>query len=1199
MNTILEKIKKQIVDNSKLIPFVVLFLSLSLSLYIWVLNMINVKEKANNQLEFKVKEIGLRIEQKIITHENLLNFVAAFFINSEEVTRDEFHFFIKALNLKDNYSSVLGIGYSKIVKYEELENHIKGIKAEGFPNYSVFPKGDRKIYTPIIYLEPFTNNNIRAFGYDMYADSTRREALILAAQTNKLVVSGKVILQQDENTNNSSSFLMYMPIYNNKKPHSNIKEREENIIGWIFAPIRIKDLLNGIFTKKDKIVFQLFDEDENNINNLMFSSIKNSNSKSSLETTTRIYMGGRSWVLKVAALNNFMDDVEDDHSFAILIIFILGSFLLFVISYILTNAHSKSLFSENQNKKIFDFLMNYANTAIIIFDYDRTIIEVNSDACMYYGYSETELLGGKIELLFPHELRDNAVAKFDLLKSVEFLIFESLQKRKDGSTISTEIDLRTFLIDNKECVIGFIRNTNSQNVSELELKESHSWLQSILNTLTVGVVIIDAETHTIFDINPVATKMIGDKKENIIGSPCQQFICPNSTNSCPIIDYNKNIDKAECVLVTANKDTIPIYKSVTKHEFNNKTYLIESIVDISENISLQKELIKARNNFDLFFNTIQDMLFVLDMKGNILHVNNTTCKRLGYTSDELIGKLVLSVHPAEFYDEARGIIKDMISGKIEFCPLPVETKSGKRIQVETRVIKGEWDNQPAIFGVAKDVSSLRLSQEKFSKAFNLSPVVMAISKKTDGTFIEINEAFSKVIGYSPEEVLTRTSDELKIFANNREFQKIKLQLLSGLNVSNVELKVSTKSGEVIIGQFSMTDIVINEEPCWLTSMIDVTLLRNATEALKLSEKKYRTIFENVQDIFYQTDLYGYILDISPSITKYTNFTREYLIGKNVSIVYKDPNDRAILISLLKEKKEVEDHEIVLIDDKNNERITSVNAHFIFDINGQPIGIEGALRDITARKNAELKLKEYADELKNVNAQKDKFFSIISHDLRGPLGGVKGMIEILLDDNESFTQKELREFYLELHKSISMQSSLLEDLLEWSRIQSNRLPLIKNHLNCNIEVTYVLDLLKQNALFKRITIKKEINPELEVYADSNMFQLVLRNLISNAIKFSYENTEINVTAKEENSFTVFCVSDNGVGLSKKNIEKLFRLDVQITTDGTKKEKGTGIGLILCKEIITKHNGDIWVESEAGKGSKFFFSFPVIEKETIQE
>lgn len=1199
MNTILSILKKRMIDNLKLLPFLVLILSLSLSLYIWVVNMINVKEKASDFLDFKVKEINLKIEQRIITYENLLNFVAAFFINSEEVTRDEFHFFVQELNLKDNYSAVQGIGYSKIVKYEVLENHINQIKSEGFSNYSVFPKGEREIYTPVIYLEPFTDKNLRVFGYDMYADSTRREALILAAQTEKIVVSGKVVLQQDLQDNKLFGFLMYKPIYNNKKPHGNMKEREDNIVGWIFAPVRIENFLNDIVPKKGKIGYEIFDEDETDTNNLMFSSTKSKSQKSSFEKYSRIYLGGRFWVLKVSAPNDFINELEDNHSFTILIISIFGSLFLFVFSFILTYSHSKSVLAANQNKQRFDYLMSYANTAIIICDIDRTIVEVNKNACQYFGYSESELLEMKMELLFPYELRENVIAKFDLLKSVETINFESLQKRKDGATISAEIDSKIIVMESKEYVLSFIKNISSRKISEAELKESQLWLQSILNTLSVGVVIIDAETHTIYDINPVAAKMIGDKRENIIGKICQQFICPNSINSCPITDYQKTIDRAECVLLTTNKETIPIYKSVTKQEFNNKTYLIESIIDISERISLEKELIKARNNFDVFFNTIQDLLFVLDMKGIILHVNKTTCERLGYKSDELIGKSVLSVHPVELHDEARSILKAMLNGKQDFCPIPIINKSGKRIPVETRAVFGEWDNQPAIFGVSKDISSLKLSQEKFERAFNFSPVVMTITKKSDGTFIEINEAFCKVIGYNVEEIINHSPKELKIFPNLRELQKIKVQLESGVNVNDVELTVRTKNGENIIGLFSFTDIVINDEPCWLTSMIDVTLLKQATEALILSEKKYRTIFENVQDIFYQTDIHGFIIDISPSISKYTNYTREYLIGKNVSIVYKNPNDREQLLTLLKEKLEVEDYEIVLIDDKNNERVTSVNAHIIFDINGQPKGVEGALRDITARKTAEIKLKEYASELKYVNAQKDKFFSIISHDLRGPLGAVKGMIEILLESRDSFSKNELHELYSELHNSISIQSNLLEDLLEWSRIQSDRLPFVQKYLNCNIEVGYVLDLLKQNALLKKINLSKDVDPQLEVFADSNMFQLVLRNLVSNAIKFSYENSEIIVSVKSINNTIVFCVSDNGVGISEENIEKLFKLDVQITTAGTKKEKGTGIGLILCKEIMLKHNGSIWVESEVGKGSKFFFSFPEVERRTIQE
>ena len=210
-----------------------------------------------------------------------------------------------------------------------------------------------------------------------------------------------------------------------------------------------------------------------------------------------------------------------------------------------------------------------------------------------------------------------------------------------------------------------------------------------------------------------------------------------------------------------------------------------------------------------------------------------------------------------------------------------------------------------------------------------------------------------------------------------------------------------------------------------------------------------------------------------------------------------------------------------------------------------------------------------------------------------------MIEILLESRDTFSKNELHELYFELHNSISKQSNLLEDLLEWSRIQSNRLPFVQNYLNCNIEVDYVLDLLKQNALLKKINLRKDIDPQLEVFADSNMFQLVLRNLVSNAIKFSYENSEIIVSVKGINNTIVFCVSDNGVGISEENMEKLFKLDVQITTAGTKKEKGTGIGLILCKEIMLKHNGSIWVESEVGKGSKFFFSLPEVERRTIQE
>ncbi|NCU27736.1 PAS domain S-box protein, partial [Candidatus Nomurabacteria bacterium] len=171
----------------------------------------------------------------------------------------------------------------------------------------------------------------------------------------------------------------------------------------------------------------------------------------------------------------------------------------------------------------------------------------------------------------------------------------------------------------------------------------------------------------------------------------------------------------------------------------------------------------AGKNFDTFFNTIDDLLFVPSSDGTILHVNYTASRRLGYSIDEMIGRNIAMVHSENDREEAMRIVADMIAGKTLSCPLPVIAKSGLAIPVETRVVKGEWNGKPALFGVTKDISQLKLSEQKFSGIFQQTSVLMSISRISDGMFIDINEAFLSVFGFARDEVIGKTSFELNIF----------------------------------------------------------------------------------------------------------------------------------------------------------------------------------------------------------------------------------------------------------------------------------------------------------------------------------------------------------------------------------------------------------------------------------------------------
>ena len=256
----------------------------------------------------------------------------------------------------------------------------------------------------------------------------------------------------------------------------------------------------------------------------------------------------------------------------------------------------------------------------------------------------------------------------------------------------------------------------------------------------------------------------------------------------------------------------------------------------------------------------------------------------------------------------------------------------------------------------------------------------------------------------------------------------------------------------------------------------------------------------------------------------------------------------------------------------------------YDLDNSFLGYIGSCYDITEIKDNEHKLTE-------LNATKDMFFSIIAHDLKSPFNSVIGFSEHLL---ELIEKKEYEN--IEVYANIILHSSkramdLLTNLFEWSQSQSGRMDL-------NPEFFQIVPLIEEQiTLYKYIAEQKSIDiinilpPDIGINADKAMIKSLLRNLISNAIKFTPSGGKVSISAVEKQNEVIVSVSDTGVGMSKTRIDKLFSIDESYSTPGTQNEKGTGLGLILCQEFIKKNNGKIWIESEVGKGTTFHFSLPL--------
>lgn len=248
-------------------------------------------------------------------------------------------------------------------------------------------------------------------------------------------------------------------------------------------------------------------------------------------------------------------------------------------------------------------------------------------------------------------------------------------------------------------------------------------------------------------------------------------------------------------------------------------------------------------------------------------------------------------------------------------------------------------------------------------------------------------------------------------------------------------------------------------------------------------------------------------------------------------------------------------------------------------------------DITERKLAEAEINQKNEELSRVNAEKDKFFSIIAHDLRGPFQSLLGFSRMLAEDLSNLTMEQSKRMALNLKNSAIKLNNLLDNLLEWAIMQRGLRGFNPESFILLHGITPIIELFRETADKKMIRIRFDIPEDLSVFADAHMFKSLMSNLVSNAVKFTPHGGIISIMAKPISGCRIeVSIKDTGIGMTNVMVDNLFHLDKQSTRKGTEGEPSSGLGLLLCKDFIQRHDGQLWVESEEGKGSTFYFTLP---------
>ena len=469
----------------------------------------------------------------------------------------------------------------------------------------------------------------------------------------------------------------------------------------------------------------------------------------------------------------------------------------------------------------------------------------------------------------------------------------------------------------------------------------------------------------------------------------------------------------------------------------------------------------------------------------------------------------------------------------------------------------------------------------------------------DRKIVYSNPAFARITGYTLAEILALSPNEVwkLIHPENRElvWSNFRKRLTGQSIPQSFHFKAICKDGNTKILELSAQMTEYEKRPAIQGIVMDITESIETREAIKDSEEKFRSIFENSGIGKAILTPEGKFIKVNNSFAEMLGYGIEEF--NNIHLLdITHPSEIEHSKQIIKELQQDRSLNYLQYENKYLRKNGNTFWGFIIitpiqDENGKLSFLIAQLQDITIRKNTVEKLIKHAEELEELNKSKDRFFSIISHDLRSPFNALLGMSGFTKKFFDNLSQAEIKESIENMHSSAKKVYDLMQNLLEWTQIQTGGLEIDKSKIDlCEISKK-ILELYKETAVSKNVNLTSNISNSIFLYADRYMIETILRNLVSNAIKFTQPGGNVSISAAVKNDFVEVNVEDTGIGINPDNQKNLFTIDKQYRSEGTANEKGTGLGLVLCKDFVEKSNGTISVESKLNKGSKFTFTVPL--------
>lgn len=586
-------------------------------------------------------------------------------------------------------------------------------------------------------------------------------------------------------------------------------------------------------------------------------------------------------------------------------------------------------------------------------------------------------------------------------------------------------------------------------------------------------------------------------------------------------------------------------------------------------------------------------IYRTNVDGKIIYANSALAKLLEYTLKEIHQ---LSVEDLFFDPRERTAEVDILTQNNKTTTkqiIHLKTKTNKEIIVKdtVKIVKDKQGNVIYFDGILEDITekqkaenALKESQERYKTLTNLT--MEGIIIHDNGIVVDINPAAQKLTGYP----MNFIKGKHVLTFIHPDYQELAKKNLTETNSGPYELKVIHEDGSNFIAEVEAENVIVDGKKLRVVAFKDISDRKKVeAEILSLS-----TAVRQSPASIIITDTNGIIEYVNPKFTEVTGYSLDEIVGKNPRVLKTgntEPEDYKEMWNIitrgdtwtgefLNSKK----------DGTHYWELASISP--IIDEKGRIIKYLAVKEDITNRKDTEEALIKSEKELMQANATKNMFFSIIAHDLKGPTGNISQLLNLLKENFSEISNDEKLD-YINILMSLSLKTNnLLDDLLLWARIQMNTLEFEIEKVKLKQLIEYTTDIVEEKAKEKNIDIILNVD-DIELEMNRSSVKTIIRNLLSNALKFSHKDSRVEINSEyiQKNHSIQISVKDYGVGIPEEDIHKLFKIETSFSTYGTDQEKGTGLGLILCKELVEKNGGTIKAESKENEGSTFFFTLPM--------